>query len=214
MMVAVPALPALLFSVASFAGRRINSISLMWKAVILSFLALCNNFRDQMDFDLNRHVKGAVNAMGKKWTIKGPGSTVTRSIQVWTFAIAWYVRFLQAQRLKKGGAATALKYSQAKTELAVLLRDKLLDLGPTYIKLGQLLSTRIDVLDKEYINVGNPFIYCQTPNTRLRTIPSHHPLSTSTKPILSTLPLNTSTNQHLLTHPLNPPINPSSQYIH
>ena len=156
MMVAVPALPALLFSIASFAGRRINSISLMWKAVILSILAVWNNLRDQIDFDLNRHVKGAVNAMEKTWTKRGPGSVMTRSIQVWTFAIAWYVRFLQAKRLKKGGAATAAKYSEAKTELAVLLRDKLLELGPTYIKLGQLLSTRIDVLDKEYITVRKP----------------------------------------------------------
>ena len=160
MMVAVPTLPVLLLSVASFAGRKISSISLMWKAVLLSLFALWNNFRQQMDFDLNRHLKGAVNAMEKKWTTRGPGSAVTRSLQVWTFALAWYWRFRQVQQLQKGGTVNATDYSQKKTELAVLLRDKLLDLGPTYIKLGQLLSTRIDVLDKEYIKVGNHTSHC------------------------------------------------------
>jgi predicted unusual protein kinase regulating ubiquinone biosynthesis (AarF/ABC1/UbiB family) len=51
--------------------------------------------------------------------------------------------------LKKGEAAL---YSAAKKDLAIILRDKILQLGPTFIKLGQLLSTRIDVLPREYID--------------------------------------------------------------
>lgn len=43
-------------------------------------------------------------------------------------------------------------YSAAQSEIAKLLTLKLLELGPTFIKLGQLLSTRIDVLPKEFIN--------------------------------------------------------------
>jgi predicted unusual protein kinase regulating ubiquinone biosynthesis (AarF/ABC1/UbiB family) len=42
-------------------------------------------------------------------------------------------------------------FSNAQRKLAVSLRDKALELGPTFIKLGQLLSTRLDILPKEYI---------------------------------------------------------------
>ena len=56
---------------------------------------------------------------------------------------------MKVEKLKKGEAAD---YSAAKKELAIMLRDKILELGPTFIKLGQLLSTRIDVLPREYID--------------------------------------------------------------
>ena len=68
----------------------------------------------------------------------------THSIRLSDFAIQ-----LKTEKLKKGDAAV---YSEAKKVLAIILRDKLLELGPTFIKLGQLLSTRIDVLPREYID--------------------------------------------------------------
>ena len=52
------------------------------------------------------------------------------------------------ESLKKGDP---LIYSSKKKEIATYLRNKLLALGPTFIKLGQLLSTRIDVFPREYI---------------------------------------------------------------
>ncbi|CAN0443977.1 unnamed protein product, partial [Ectocarpus fasciculatus] len=45
----------------------------------------------------------------------------------------------------------AAEKSQKRAAIAVQLKDGLLRLGPTFIKLGQLLSTRIDVVPKEYI---------------------------------------------------------------
>ena len=42
-------------------------------------------------------------------------------------------------------------FSKGQRDLARILKNKLLELGPTFIKLGQLISTRIDVVPKEYI---------------------------------------------------------------
>ena len=44
------------------------------------------------------------------------------------------------------------EYSEAQTGLATILKEKILELGPTFIKLGQLISTRVDVVPKEYID--------------------------------------------------------------
>jgi len=66
-----------------------------------------------------------------------------------TISLTYYIIQLQTRQLKKGDPVV---YSNAQKELAVTLRDKALELGPTFIKLGQLLSTRIDVLPREYID--------------------------------------------------------------
>lgn len=43
-------------------------------------------------------------------------------------------------------------YSKGLSNIARILTLKILELGPTFIKLGQLLSTRIDVFPREFIN--------------------------------------------------------------
>jgi predicted unusual protein kinase regulating ubiquinone biosynthesis (AarF/ABC1/UbiB family) len=87
--------------------------------------------------------------MENGWKSRGYGSSFNRSIEVWLFAVSWGISYLKAEKLKK---KDPLAYTEAKKKCAVVLRDKLLELGPTFIKLGQLLSTRIDVLPKEYID--------------------------------------------------------------
>ena len=46
---------------------------------------------------------------------------------------------------------TPERVTQRKTKLAVWLRDGLVKLGPTFIKIGQQFSTRVDVLSAEFI---------------------------------------------------------------
>lgn len=82
------------------------------------------------------------------WTKRGYGNGFSRSVEIWIFAINFVLEWVKVNKLKKGDVEV---YSKAQTALAIKLRDKLLELGPTFIKLGQLLSTRIDVLPKEYI---------------------------------------------------------------
>ena len=64
------------------------------------------------------------------------------------FVLINYLQFV-SKRLKDINPSA---YSKSQVELARSLTQKLLQLGPTFIKLGQLLSTRIDVLPKEFIN--------------------------------------------------------------
>jgi predicted unusual protein kinase regulating ubiquinone biosynthesis (AarF/ABC1/UbiB family) len=45
-----------------------------------------------------------------------------------------------------------IEYSKGLTNLGKILTMKTLELGPTFIKLGQLLSTRIDILPREFID--------------------------------------------------------------
>ena len=82
----------------------------------------------------------------ESWQAKGYGSAFARGVGIWTFAarILW-----QESRLRKENDV-AIKAAK-RAAIAIQLREGLLELGPTFIKLGQLLSTRIDVVPAEYI---------------------------------------------------------------
>lgn len=46
-----------------------------------------------------------------------------------------------------------MKNSQRRTQLAIELKNKFVSLGPTFVKIGQLISTRPDLFPKEYHTV-------------------------------------------------------------
>lgn len=86
--------------------------------------------------------------MERGWTNRASNGSFRRTLELWLFAITFYFKWAKANRLQK---KDEVAFAVAQTQLAILLRDKLLDLGPAFIKLGQLLSTRIDVIPRAYI---------------------------------------------------------------
>ena len=87
--------------------------------------------------------------MEEGWNNRANNGSFRRTLELWIFAITFYFKWAKANKLKKKNDEVA--FAVAQSQLAILLRDKLLDLGPAFIKLGQLLSTRIDVIPKAYI---------------------------------------------------------------
>ena len=75
-----------------------------------------------------------------------------RFIDIWSFVL----RFLSAQWLYNKawsyrGEMTDEKKALRRRRQAVWIRETLLDLGPTFIKVGQLFSTRADLFPEEYV---------------------------------------------------------------
>jgi predicted unusual protein kinase regulating ubiquinone biosynthesis (AarF/ABC1/UbiB family) len=75
-----------------------------------------------------------------------------RNAEVWKFALKCVFKALKPRKMRKADASEE-EIQAAKTEAAVFIRDGLLRLGPTFVKLGQVVSTRTDVLPVEYTDV-------------------------------------------------------------
>ena len=81
------------------------------------------------------------------WAKRGKGSSIVRTFELYSFGIRIILRELKLRKVEDKA-----EKSEARKLIAKDLRQGLLELGPTFIKLGQLLSTRIDILTKEYID--------------------------------------------------------------
>jgi len=86
------------------------------------------------------------------WEKRGNSSAIRRNAEVWKFALSFVFKALKPRSMRKKGASEE-EINAAKTEAANFITDGLLRLGPTFVKLGQVVSTRTDVLPAEYINV-------------------------------------------------------------
>jgi len=73
---------------------------------------------------------------------------VSRTVAIWRTAIDFAWRVVVQRRNFSEDVAGGV---EARRKLAAEFRDALLRLGPTFIKFGQLLSTRVDVLQPEII---------------------------------------------------------------
>jgi hypothetical protein len=70
-----------------------------------------------------------------------------RSCWIWGNVLGHALRVVQLQRRGLRGAELV----SARRRLAARLRDTLIRLGPTFIKIGQLMSTRVDALPPEVL---------------------------------------------------------------
>lgn len=71
-----------------------------------------------------------------------------QKLKTWDFAAKFLSRQKKIQRTHKVGTPA---YKTSMSELGVWTRDRLVDLGPTFIKLGQLASTRRDLYTPEFV---------------------------------------------------------------
>lgn len=88
----------------------------------------------------------------KGWERRGNSSALRRNAEVWKFALKCVFKALKPRKLKRKGASEE-EIDAARTAAATYIRDGLLELGPTFVKLGQVVSTRTDVLPKKYTEV-------------------------------------------------------------
>lgn len=75
-----------------------------------------------------------------------------RFINIWTFVWRFLgTLWLNGQTWSYRGGMTEEKKAARRRILAVWIRESFLDLGPTFIKVGQLFSTRADLFPTEYV---------------------------------------------------------------
>jgi len=87
------------------------------------------------------------------WEKRGNASAIRRNAEIWRFALKAVFKVLKPRNMKKKGKASDEEIVAAKYAAANFIREGLLKLGPSFVKLGQVISTRTDVLAPEYIDV-------------------------------------------------------------
>ena len=90
----------------------------------------------------------AGDATEQGWELRGGRSSFRRNAEVWKFALKCVFKVLASRKL-----TTDEEKKKSQTEAATFIRDGLVTLGPTFVKLGQVVSTRTDVLPETYTEV-------------------------------------------------------------
>lgn len=88
------------------------------------------------------------------WSDRGSSSSIRRNAEIWKFGLKCVFRVLKPRSMRTKGASDE-EIEQAQIAAATYIRDGLLTLGPTFVKLGQVISTRTDILPKTYTDVLN-----------------------------------------------------------
>lgn len=111
-------------------------------------------FLTRFKVNISRRLKDSADNVGatieQQWNKnRSFGGGIARTLEVWYFSTILFFKYFSSKRFEDTDPD---RFSAENSKLAEELTSKILTLGPTFIKLGQLLSTRIDVVPKEYIN--------------------------------------------------------------
>ncbi|WGV28741.1 ABC1 kinase family protein [Halotia branconii] len=79
-------------------------------------------------------------------------SSRRRFVDIWSFVLTLMFKIWRYNKSwSYPGGVTEVKQAARRKAQAVWIRTTLLDLGPTFIKVGQLFSTRADIFPSEYV---------------------------------------------------------------
>ncbi|CAI0428820.1 unnamed protein product [Linum tenue] len=91
-------------------------------------------------------------APGGRWNRFKTYSTIQRTVEIWGSVFTFIFKaWLNSQKFSYRGMTEEKKMVRRKA-LAKWLKDTILRLGPTFIKIGQQFSTRVDILAQEYVD--------------------------------------------------------------
>ncbi|KAB2597295.1 aarF domain-containing protein kinase [Pyrus ussuriensis x Pyrus communis] len=92
-------------------------------------------------------------APGGRWSRFKTYSTMQRTLEIWGFVLKFIIKaWLGNKKFTYRGGMTEEKKTLRRKALAKWLKENILRLGPTFIKIGQQFSTRVDILAQEYVD--------------------------------------------------------------
>jgi predicted unusual protein kinase regulating ubiquinone biosynthesis (AarF/ABC1/UbiB family) len=99
------------------------------------------------------YTEGSYQDGDYRWN-RGHYSRPQRFIDIWSFVLKLLgKRWLYNKAWSYGGGTvTPEQKTKRREEIAIWLKETCLSLGPTFIKIGQLFSTRADLFPIEYVN--------------------------------------------------------------
>lgn len=96
-------------------------------------------------------VASAYSSDSYRWNRKRYSRT-RRTVDIWSFVFRFLsARWMYGKRWSYRQGRTPEALTARRRKQAIWIRDTFLDLGPTFIKLGQLFSTRADLFPIEYV---------------------------------------------------------------